>query len=375
MGKGQFVPEYRGRLVQCPNRMPVPLTLGAWLHDLGPFIIEVTQGVGLRWYGTAYAAGFVVAYLLLRALRRRGGTPLSEQAIADAMLVLCMGVVLGGRLGYVLFYDPSLLVSFDGSAPWWGLLQLNQGGMSSHGGMLGVLAACWWIKRTLDRDPEVVPKVPLLHVMDLTALVCTPGLFFGRIANFVNGELLGDIVAKPGEPAPWWAVKFPQERFGGHEPALDPAQQQRLLELINTYRVGAESDASAYDRVIRLLHAGGSQARDIAAALDPLLAARHPSQLYQALAEGLFLGLCLLLAWKSPRRPGFIVALFLIIYGGLRIVTELYRLPDADLAVQRIAGLSRGQWLSVVMIAFGLLCLWISSKQPGRMGGWGRRPS
>jgi phosphatidylglycerol:prolipoprotein diacylglycerol transferase len=241
--------------------------------------------------------------------------------------------------------------------------------------MLGVLAACWWIKRTLDRDPEVVPKVPLLHVMDLTALVCTPGLFFGRIANFVNGELLGDIVAKPGEPAPWWAVKFPQERFGGHEPALDPAQQQRLLELINTYRVGAESDASAYDRVIRLLHAGGSQARDIAAALDPLLAARHPSQLYQALAEGLFLGLCLLLAWKSPRRPGFIVALFLLIYGALRIVTELYRLPDADLAVQRIAGLSRGQWLSVVMIAFGLLCLWISSKQPGRMGGWGRRPS
>jgi phosphatidylglycerol:prolipoprotein diacylglycerol transferase len=211
--------------------------------------------------------------------------------------------------------------------------------------------------------------------MDLTALVCTPGLFFGRIANFVNGELLGDIVAKPGEPAPWWAVKFPQERFGGHEPALDPAQQQRLLELINTYRVGAESDASAYDRVIRLLHAGGSQARDIAAALDPLLAARHPSQLYQALAEGLFLGLCLLLAWKSPRRPGFIVALFLLIYGALRIVTELYRLPDADLAVQRIAGLSRGQWLSVVMIAFGLLCLWISSKQPGRMGGWGRRPS
>jgi prolipoprotein diacylglyceryltransferase len=96
-------------------------------------------------------------------------------------------------------------------------------------------------------------------------------------------------------------------------------------------------------------------------------------KLYQALAEGLFLGLCLLLAWKSPRRPGFIVALFLIIYGGLRIVTELYRLPDADLAVQRIAGLSRGQWLSVVMIAFGLLCLWISSRQPHRMGGWGRR--
>lgn len=359
--------------------MSFPLTLAAWLHNLDPFILEVKDGVGLRWYGTAYAAGFIVAYFVLRGLRRRGGTPLSEQQIADAMLVWCMGVVVGGRLGYVLFYDPALLVSFGPSAPWWGLLKLNQGGMSSHGGMLGVLFACWWIKRTLDRGepqtptPSAAGKVPLLHIMDLTALVCTPGLFFGRIANFINGELLGDIVARPGEPSPWWSVKFPQERFGGHEPALDPAQQQRLLDLLNTYRVGPESDEHAYDRVIRLLHAGGTPARDVAARLEPLLAARHPSQLYQAVAEGLFLGVCLLLAWRSPRRPGFIVALFLIIYGALRIVTELYRLPDAELAIQRIAGLSRGQWLSVVMIAFGVLCLWISSKQACRMGGWGRR--
>ncbi|MEI7659111.1 MAG: prolipoprotein diacylglyceryl transferase [Phycisphaerae bacterium] len=353
--------------------MSFPLTLGAWLHDLDPFIWEITPGVGLRWYGTAYAAGFMVAYLLLRTLRRRGGTPLSEQQIADAMLVLCMGVMVGGRLGYVAFYDPGLLVSFERSFPWWGLLMLNKGGMSSHGGMIGVLAACWWIKRTLDREDTAAPKVPLLHLMDLTALTCTPGLFFGRLANFVNGELLGDIVARPGQTAPWWSVKFPQERLDGHEPPLDPDQQRRLLELIDTYRVGVEKDEHAYERLVRLLHKGGPTARDIAAKLEPLLAARHPSQLYQAAAEGLVLGLCLLLAWRRPRRPGFIVALFLLLYGALRIVTELYRLPDADLAIQRVAGLSRGQWLSVVMLAFGLLCLWISSKQPDRMGGWGGR--
>ena len=353
--------------------MSFPLTLGAWLHDLDPFIWEITPGVGLRWYGTAYAAGFMVAYLLLRTLRRRGGTPLSEQQIADAMLVLCMGVMVGGRLGYVAFYDPGLLVSFERSFPWWGLLMLNKGGMSSHGGMIGVLAACWWIKRTLDRDDTAAPKVPLLHLMDLTALTCTPGLFFGRLANFVNGELLGDIVARPGQTAPWWSVKFPQERLDGHEPPLDPDQQRRLLELIDTYRVGVETDGQAYERLVRLLHKGGPTARDIAAKLEPLVAARHPSQLYQAAAEGLVLGLCLLLAWRRPRRPGFIVALFLLLYGALRIVTELFRLPDADLAIQRVAGLSRGQWLSVVMLAFGSLCLWISSKQPGRLGGWGRR--
>jgi phosphatidylglycerol---prolipoprotein diacylglyceryl transferase len=345
-----------------------PLVLGAWLHDLNPFILQISDGFGVRWYGTAYAAGFVVAYALLRWLHRRGVTPLTPQQIADSMMVLCLGVVLGGRLGYVVFYDPALLWTFSTHAPWWNVLMLNHGGMSSHGGMLGVLAACWWVWRGLRTQPG--GGVPLLHVMDLTALVCTPGLFFGRLANFVNGELLGDIVAPPGAPGPWWAVKFPQERFTNMEPLLDASQQQQLLKLLETYRVGRESDEAAYDRVVHLLQQGGKTATDIGATLSPLISSRHPSQLYQAACEGLVLGLCLLLAWRAPRKPGFIVACFLAFYGVMRVLTELYRLPDANLAVQRVLGLSRGQWLSLIMVAFGLLCFRLASRRSERFGGW-----
>ena len=352
-----------------------PAILAAWLHDLNPFIVEFTPGFGVRWYGTAYALGFVAGWLLLRWLSNRGVTPLSVQRITDAMLVLCLGVVLGGRLGYIAFYDPALLVTFTSSPPWWGVLQLNKGGMSSHGGMIGVLTACWIISRGVkDSNGKRIGALPMLHVMDLTALACTPGLFFGRLANFVNGELLGSIVTMPGKtPSPWWAVKFPQERFSGHEPVLSAEQTLSMQRLMDAYRVGAESDAAAYDRVLHILQSGKGQSAEIAAKLAPLIAARHPSQLYQGAAEGLILGLVLLLAWRKPRKPGVIVAFFLIGYGVMRIITEFYRLPDVNIVMSHILGLSRGQWLSVAMIGFGALALYLSRRRAETYGGWRRR--
>lgn len=343
----------------------------SYLHTLSPFIVQFSNGMGVRWYGASYMMGFVVGWFLLRWMSLRGVTPLSVNRITDAMLILGIGVVLGGRLGYVIFYDPALIWTFTGSMPWWGVLQLNNGGMSSHGGMIGVLTASWWIARSSARAGEA--KVPMLHVMDLTAVACTPGLFFGRLANFINGELLGKIVAAPGEQGPWWSVRFPQERFSGHEPALNPAQEQGLYKLIDSFRVGGESDVMAYDRVLHVLQSGKGQSAEVAAKLGPLLAARHPSQLYQALAEGVVVGGILLLVWIMPRKPGVIVGLFLMCYGVLRVLTELYRLPDAGFAVQRIVGLSRGQWLSVAMIGFGLLCVYLASRRVEVFGGWYKR--
>ena len=335
------------------------LTLAAWLHDLSPYIVQFGGGFGLRWYGTAYAAGFVAAWLLLRRLSRRGLTPLSEQRITDAMFALCVGVVAGGRLGYVLFYEPNLLWTFSNSPPWWGLLQINKGGMASHGGMMGVLIACWSISRGPKAADGTRPaRVPMLHVMDLTAFAAPPGLFFGRLANFINGELLGRVVARPGEDSPWWAVKFPQEMFSAHAPTLTPEQSTRLARLLDAHRLGQEADAAAYDRVLHTLQSSsGTRATEIARELAPLVSARHPSQLYQAAAEGLVLFACMLPLWFRVRRPGVITAVFLIVYGALRIVTEFYRLPDAHLAVQRLMGLSRGQWLSVTMILAGVALL------------------
>lgn len=168
-------------------------------------------------------------------------------------------------------------------------------------------------------------------------------------------------------------MRFPQEAFTGHAP---PGQAQALAPLVHAYRVGADSDEQTYERMLRLLQSGGQSARELAAKLEPLIAARHPSQLYQGLCEGLIIGAALWLIWKRPRTPGIIAAAFLAIYGVLRIATETIRLPDADLAVQRIAGLSRGQWLSVIMLASAVALAWAAVKfSSEKLGGWGVRPA
>lgn len=359
------------------------MMLASWLHTLDPFIVRFTESFGLRWYGLAYLAGFAVAYLLLRWLSstpdKPGFTPLPRAYIGDAMVWLIGGVLVGGRLGYVFFYDPSLLWRVFDSPPWWGVLAINQGGMASHGGMIGVVVAAWRISRGWKQpDGALVGRMPALHVMDLVAMLAPAGLFFGRIANFINGELLGRIVAPPGTPGPWWSVQFPHELRGwiapyqrdelSHTPPLTPEQQDQLAALVSKVRLPRETWDQTIDRIV-------SNAAQYADQLRPLLSSRHPSQLYQAVAEGIIVGLVVWGVAATPRKPGVIGCWFLISYGLLRITTEFWRLPDAQFgAAARIAGLSRGQWLSVLMVAIGLLCLaWTSRRTAARMGGWLRR--
>jgi len=362
-------------------------TLASWLHDLSPFALKITDGFGLRWYGLSYAAGFVVAYLFMRALAKRGLILIPADRIADAMTWLILGVVVGGRLGYAIFYEPNLFTTFSSSFPWWGLFALNKGGMASHGGIAGVIIASWWISRGFkDESGKLVGKCSMLHVLDVMAVAAPPGLFFGRIANFINGELLGKIVAMPGEPGPWWTVQFPQEVLsppmskGGHRPPLTEMQQHAMDNLLLKHALTTDNFEQAYQRVLDALARGGETGRRVATELSPLISARHPSQLYQAFAEGIVLWVSLMLIWRKPRISGVVASWFLIIYGVLRVVTEFWRLPDAQLTVQRILGLSRGQWLSVLMVVAGFLLLAGSFAAARRVvptqfvGGWGKRP-
>ncbi len=347
---------------------PATHTLAAWLHDLDPFAVRIAGDFGVRWYGLAYIAGFVAAWFIWRALARRGACLLKPERVSDAMVGVVLGVLIGGRLGYVLFYQPSLLVDFSSSFPFWGLLAINQGGMASHGGMLGLIAASLWIAR--------VEKVPAPHVLDLLCLVAPIGLFLGRVANFVNGELLGRVVAPPGESGPWWSVRFPQELLTDHAPKLTLEQQSRLLDLLQRVapsetEAGLEPDGSLAPAIKRLIAAVQNNVPGIPEDLAPLLASRHPSQLYQALAEGPVLGAALWLVWMRPRKAGVISAVFLIVYGALRVVTEIPRLPDDYLANPHILGLSRGQLLSILMILAGAILLPILMKRAApRIGGW-----
>lgn len=349
------------------------MPLGAWLHDLSPYVFELSPGLGLRWYGLSYLAGFLIAWWIFKRLARIGFTRVPPERVGDVMLAMILGVVVGGRLGYVLLYDPSLLVRFEPEFPWWGLLALNHGGMASHGGIIGVVLAAAWVARSLPAaDGSRAARVPLLHLLDVLALLAPFGLFLGRLANFVNGELLGRVVAPPGQPAPWWAVRFPHELRGDHAPALTPEQMIRLDELLRPFDpAGVGASPIAVERMLRALQRGQQGLADQVA---PLVSARHPSQLYQALAEGVVLGAVVWLLARRPRLPGVIGCGFIITYGVLRVLTEVWRLPDAHLAVQRPLGLSRGQWFSLAMVAAGFVASALIRRRGGeRMGGWARR--
>ena len=356
--------------------------LAAWLHTLNPVILRLTETWAVRWYGLAYVTGFAAGWWLLRVMSARGMTPLSKLRLGDAVLAMVAGVMLGGRLGYVLFYQPSLLWTFSETPPWWGVLMIQKGGMASHGGMLGVITACWLVLRGVRQpDGTRAERVPFLHVTDLMAIACTPGLFLGRMANFVNGELLGKIVALPGEPAPWWAVKYPQEilipaQDAGQfmSPEAAAARTAALQRLAASAQLPGDPPGRLYEHLIERVQRGS---HDLAAGLEPLISARYPSQLLQGAVEGLALGLALWLIWCRARAPGVIGAWFLMLYGAGRIMTEFVRLPDADLGRQRYLGieLSRGQWLSVAMIVAGAGVLLYSVRRAGpKFGGWcGRR--
>ena len=248
------------------------------LHPQPDPVAFAVFGWPVRWYGVMYLFGFVAAWLLGRRAARRAafrGAP--PGVLEDMISVSVLGVIVGGRLGYVLFYKPAHY--FDNPAE---IPRLWDGGMSFHGGLLGVVLALWLLAK--------IRRLPFLRLTDYAAVLAPPGLFFGRVGNFINAEL-------PGRAAPeWlpWAMLFPG----------DPTP-------------------------------------------------RHPSQLYEAALEGLLLGVVLWSLIYRRRAAGFVSGMFLAGYAAARFVGEFFREPDAHLGLL-LWGLSMGQWLSLPMLVLGL---------------------
>jgi len=347
-------------------------TLAAWFHDLDPVIVPIAGPLAIRWYGLSYLLSFVLAYFVMRALARRGFTPVPRERIADAMLYLVLGVMVGGRLGYIVLYEPAILVEFSSSPPFWGVLALNRGGMASHGGFVGIILAAWWISRGFkDEQGRRVGACPPLHVMDLCALVGPIGLALGRVANFINGELLGKVVAAPSEPAPWYAVKYPQEIIERPPESLPQteAQLDAIIELSLTRMLPGETDwIFGYERVLSAIRRGDAELR---AQLEPLISARYPTQLMQAFFDGLLVLVVVWLIARRPRTPGVIGGWLLIVYGLGRVVMDRVRLPDAG--IEQFGMLTRGQLYSLIMLGAGVAVLaWTRrTSAPAPMGGWG----
>ncbi len=258
----------------------------------------------LRWYALAYIAGLLLGWRIVVALVRRdrlwpaGRAPMTPEQPESLLTWMVLGVVLGGRLGFVLFYQPGYYLSRPLEA-----LAIWEGGMSFHGGFLGVIVAVLaWSLRA---------GAPPLSVGDAVAAATPPGILFGRLANFVNGELWGRPTDVP------WAMVFPDPRSGG--------------------------------------------------------VPRHPSQLYEAALEGLLLGLLMLWAIRRGwlKRPGALIGLFLAGYGAGRAFVENFRQGDVEFvtpdnpsgqilrfgAGPDAMGLTMGQILSLPMVVVGLLVL------------------
>lgn len=298
-------------------RPAVPTTYH--VHQLSPFLFEFADGVGLRWYGLAYVAAFVAAYFLFVWLARRGYSDIPSAAVGDFITGTALfGVILGGRLGYMLFYDWQAF-----SANPLVLFKFWDGGMSSHGGMLGVLAFTFfyaWRKR-----------ISWTNIGDSIVVVTPLGLLFGRLANFVNGELYGRVTNVA------WAVQFPKELYDAPRETVVRAVEGAARVNPDWTSVAAVVDNAPHSAELRAHLAG-------------VLSPRHPSQIYEALLEGVVLFALLWILRTRCRLPnGVLTGVFFIAYAALRFVGEMFREPDAPLT----GWLTRGQFLSLFLVLIG----------------------
>ena len=263
----------------------------AWT-DLGLSPVALDLGVfELRWYSLAYLAGIFIGYWYMLKLLKQPGAPMARRHADDLVFYAALGVILGGRLGYVLFYNLSYYLQHPVD-----ILKLWDGGMSFHGGLLGTVAGILYLSWK--------EKLPALRIHDYVACVAPIGLFLGRLANFVNFELWGAQTDVP------WAVRFPE----------------------------------------------------LVAGISVLGPPRHPSQLYEAILEGVVLFAILWwMFWKTQARyePGKLVGAFGFFYGIFRFLVEFVREPDAQLAgFAQATGLHMGQWLSLPLIIGGAWLMW-----------------
>ncbi|PWU08190.1 MAG: prolipoprotein diacylglyceryl transferase [Verrucomicrobia bacterium] len=294
--------------------------LAYYLHHLSPFLIQFGSNIGIRYYGLAYVLGFLCGYWLYRLLVKRGYSEMQPSQVADFMLWwVVLGTLIGGRLGYMLLYDTRAFLDHPLS-----FFEIWQGGMASHGGMIGLCVATLIYARK--------HRISWLNTVDNLAVVAPIGLFFGRCANFINGELFGRATSLP------WAVQFPRELY-----FIDPNRAGPILEQASQIR----PDFGVLEILIAHVPTSPALQHLLAQSLTP----RHPSQIYEALLEGVLLFLLLWFFRTHVRWPnGILSGLFCIFYAFFRFCVEFVREPDAPL----VAGMSRGQFFSLFLIPLGV---------------------
>jgi len=316
-----------------------------YVHHLNPVLWKITEAIQLRWYGLAYLAGFVAAFYLLRYMGRRKLWVLEPDKTGDFIAAMALfGVFLGGRLGYLFMYHLP-------AAGWGSLLEdpfmvlrVWEGGMASHGGILGIVIFTWFYARK--------HKLSWTGLGDGVVVVAPIGLFFGRLANFINGELYGRVTEGVS-----WAVQFPLALM--HEPL---EVQYRVKMECAKVDAGLAKLAEWNEPIsIEAVTAAARSNPEVREVLAQHLPARHPSQLYEALLEGVLLFVVLwFVRVRFPKAPhGTLTALFFSLYALLRIFGEQYREPDSAM----VWILSKGQFYSLFMLIFAAVFGWFAWKR------------
>lgn len=281
--------------MKYPSPDPIALDLGTW-HLFG-----TTWHPAIHWYGIMYLIGFFGGWLLMARRAKRPGSGWTVDQVSDLLVFAVLGVVLGGRLGYFLFYATDTIWQRP-----WEILMLQHGGMSFHGGLLGVLIAMWWYGKRTGRH--------FFAITDFIAPVVPIGLAAGRLGNFINGELWGKVTDLP------WGMQLN---------CADP----RFVYYCKGQVMGWS-------------------------------APHHPSQLYEMALEGITLFLILWFFSAKPRPRMAVSGMFALFYGIFRFLVEFVRIPDQQLGYLEFGWLTMGQILSFPMILFGIYLIWRAYRRP-----------
>lgn len=278
--------------------------------EFSPELISIGP-LAIRWYALSYIVGFVLFIWLGRRRIGRDGQVFTKEMLDNFLTWGVLGVILGGRLGYVLFYQPAHFLQHPAD-----IIKVWEGGMSFHGGFLGVLIAMWLFGRKY--------KTGFWRTADFVAPLVPLGLASGRIGNFINGELWGRVT----DANAFWAMGFPQAAY---EDAAAAAHNPQWAAWLAQYG----------------------------------MLPRHPSQLYQFALEGICLFVIVWLFSNKPRPVGQVSMVFLAGYGVFRFIAEFARQPDEHLGLLTL-GLSMGQWLSLPMIILGIIGFICFGKRNGK---------
>ena len=278
-----------------------------YFHDIDPIALQIGP-LAVHWYGIMYLLSFAIAWYVGNRRRAQGRLPVSYDAFSDLSFYVMLGVILGGRIWYMLSYVPLDWIVHDPLA----IFRVWDGGMSFHGGLLGVLLAGWiWSRRQ---------RIHFFDTIDFVAPLFPIGLGLGRLGNFSNGELWGKLTDAP------WGVIFPS--------ALDGLGKTHA-ELKQMYLAGQLNDQ-----------------------------ARHPSQLYEFALEGVVMFAVLYVYSMKPRPRYAVAGLFGILYGVFRFAIEFVRIPDAQLGYLAFGWVTMGQIQSLPLIVIGLVLCWMSHRAP-----------